>query len=234
MSTLMAIAQARQAERTAKMTVRMVRPGSENLWRQLYTSIFLQPQAIDHHIITISSALKGEGKTTVALGMATVMAGDLEKAILLVDCNFANPSLSKEVGMSEGVGLVDYLTREAALTAIIRRSVVANLSVIPAGSKPDNPSKLVRSQLMADLMQKLRAQFDIVILDVPSYLSSADTRILIAYSNGLLLVARANHSTTRQVAEVLAGVEGTAKLGIVVNDFTTTVPGFLQRYFRGS
>ncbi len=214
-----------------------VLPDWEEAWRQIYTPLLLQQGPERTRLVSVSSALDGEGKTTVAMGLAVTIADDLDTSVLLIDCNLLRPTLSEEVGLGDAHGVADWLGLDCAspgkisLDTFSQPTSVKNLWVIPAGRRVANPSKLLRSASMADFLQQIRARYDFVIMDTPSILSSSDTRLLTYCSDALLFVVRTGASTTKSVSKALGMVQGVSNRGIVMNDFQTAIPRPLQRFF---
>lgn len=205
-------------------------PDLEELWRHLYTSMLPREEISRPRLLAISSALDGEGKTTVALGMAATAARDLEKSIVLVDCNLLRPGLSESLGLAAVPGLSSFLSGDASLDAVLHSIGLPKLLVIPAGPPAASPSRLLRSSAMAKLLLQLRdPEHEVVILDTPSLLKSSDARVLLSGCDGLLLVVRAGVSSPRMVEEALAMSGGVDSRAMVINGFRRPMPEPLHR-----
>ncbi len=228
-ATAISVASPREAAAAKRETRKAMSLAWEEMWRQIYTPL-LQSEGKQPQIIAVSSALDGEGKTTVALGLALAMAKDLEKSVLLLDCNLLRPGLSEALGIKEALGLTNFLAGEISLEAATRRTRLDNLWIVPAGLPAGNASRLVRSSSMVELAQSLRAKHDIIVMDTPSMLSSSDARMLISHSDDVLFVVRVGLSTTKSLAKAISLVRGAHNRGIVVNDFRSAVPKFLRRF----
>ncbi|MBI4317969.1 MAG: CpsD/CapB family tyrosine-protein kinase [Chloroflexi bacterium] len=199
------------------------------MWRDVCTPIVLRLEATESQLLAVSSALDGEGKTTVSLGLALAMAQDSEKNVLLLDGNPFRPSLSESLEIKDAVGLVDCLTRSTSLQAIARPTSLKNLWVVPSGPRVTRLSKLIRSSAMADLLQEARSKHNIVVMDTPSLLSCSDTRVMVSYSDAMVLVVRSGMSTTTTVAEALGLVDKVNHRWLVVNDYRSAVPMPVRR-----
>ena len=99
-----------------------------------------------------TSAIAGEGKTTTCCNMAISMANELDKKIVLVDCDLRQSQVSRYLAIQQGRGLHEYLAETAGLDDIIKPTRLERLSVVTAGQPVENPSKLLTSPRMAELM----------------------------------------------------------------------------------
>jgi capsular exopolysaccharide synthesis family protein len=146
--------------------------------------------------ITITSALPGDGKTltTANLGIALAMDG---VRVALVDADLRHPMLHRLLGVQRGCGLTSVLTREATLDEALTFTPLENLSVLPAGPVPPNPTELVSTQALANLHEELLGRVDMVLMDTPPVLAAADAALTAARCDGVLLVVRAGVTDRR-------------------------------------
>jgi polysaccharide biosynthesis transport protein len=160
-------------------------------FRTLYTHL---PQADgrSHRSLVISSALTSEGRTTIAIHLAQAAAA-MGQRVLLVDAHLRRGSTQVYalLGLSEHIGLSDYLLGTASLTEAIQRlSWESNLFVMAAGAAPPDPTRLLASEKMDLLIPQLQQVFDLVIYDMPPLMGLADVKLIAAKTNGLILVSR--------------------------------------------
>ena len=145
---------------------------------------------------------------------------------LLIDCDLRRPTQHEVFGVPSRPGLTDLLTSEELLPGAGRRTSVENLSLITAGPLPPDPPELVGSARMRTLLEKLGETFDVIVLDTPPVLPVADSAILAALADGVLLVVRAGQ-TDRRAAQLavqqLQDVDARI-LGAVLNDPNEQVP----------
>jgi capsular exopolysaccharide synthesis family protein len=171
-------------------------------------------------MILITSALPGEGKTTIAINLGATLAS-LGSKVLIVDCDMRRPACHRSTGVENKPGFVQCLTGHVDLTeAILPVPGVANLSVIPCGPIPPNPAEVLSSPLTAELLSRLRSQFEYVLVDSPPLLSVADSRILATLTDAVVLVARAYetpHEIVRRARSLLWSA-GARILGVALND----------------
>lgn len=141
-------------------------------------------------VITISSCTSGEGKTTVAGNLALVLAEN-KKRILLIDCDLRRPRIHKYFNISNMCGLTDLLIGaiEFENARFVHKS---GLNILPAGKVPPNPSQLLNSNAMKNLLKVLRNIYDYIIIDTPPVGVIADGKVLGGQSDGTILVAKVN------------------------------------------
>jgi capsular exopolysaccharide synthesis family protein len=127
--------------------------------------------------VAIMSSRPGEGKTAAAISLARVAAAAGERAIL-VDCDVRQPSVGKALKAAPDVGLVDILTGKATREQAVRKDPGSGMDYIVIGTNTPNSAQLLMSDAMASLVQSLRADYDLVVLDAPPILAISDARIL--------------------------------------------------------
>ncbi|MCT1458270.1 polysaccharide biosynthesis tyrosine autokinase [Aestuariimicrobium sp. p3-SID1156] len=170
--------------------------------------------------IVVSSANPGEGKSTVASNIARLLALSGQQ-VTVVDCDLRRPTQSTIFGVDPGIGLSQVLVGDVNLEDAVVETGVSGLRLLPAGRIPPNPSELLGSQRMVDLLEELR-RTQMVIIDAPPMLAVTDASVLSAVTDGVLLVAvggRTEREHVRVCAEQL-GMVGGALLGTVLNRLT--------------
>ncbi|MEM7555664.1 MAG: polysaccharide biosynthesis tyrosine autokinase [Cyanobacteria bacterium P01_A01_bin.84] len=158
--------------------------------RVLYTNLQLLTPEDSIKSIVVSSAMSGDGKSTVAVHLADIAVA-MGQRVLLVDANLRQPRIHHLVNLNNQWGLSNLISTNLPMTEAIRISPSANqLSVITAGPIPPDPIKLISSEKMKRLMGDFRQSFDLVIYDTPSVVGLADTMLLAPNTDGVLLVTR--------------------------------------------
>ena len=196
-------------------------------FRSLRTSILLSASPVPR-VVLITSALPGEGKTTTAVNLGAALAS-LGSKVVIVDCDMRRPSCHRSVGVKNSPGFVQCLTGHVELAeAVLPAPGVPNLSVIPCGPIPPNPAEVLSSSLAAELLRKLRAEFDYVLVDSPPLLSVADSRILATMTDAAVLVTRAFETPYDLVcrARSLLYSAGARILGVALNDVDLRREGY--------
>lgn len=141
-------------------------------------------------VALLTSAKRGEGKSTVAANLAVTIAQS-GREVVVVDCDLRLPTVHKLFDLPNKRGLTNILAGEAQLDESIQYSAFPRVQVVTSGPLPPNPTELLGSQRMLDLLESLKTQFDFIILDTPALLSVADAAVLApAVDNVILVVAQ--------------------------------------------
>ncbi|PRY27925.1 polysaccharide biosynthesis tyrosine autokinase [Pseudosporangium ferrugineum] len=191
-------------------------PRSEAL-RQLRTN--LQFVDVDRPVKTlvITSAMPGEGKSSTACTLAGLFA-EAGQRVLLIDADLRRPRIADYLGLEGAVGLTTVLAGRASIADVVQ-PWSEGMWALPSGSLPPNPSELLGSQHMADLLEQFREQYDMVIVDCPPLLPVTDGAVVAARADGALLLARSHKTTSSQIqtaARALQSVDARL-LGCVFN-----------------
>jgi capsular exopolysaccharide synthesis family protein len=203
-------------------------------YRTLRTSILLSANPVPRMLL-ITSALPSEGKTTVTVNLGATLAS-LGSKVLIVDCDMRRPCCHRSTGVENKPGFVQCLTGHVELAdAILPVPGVPNLSVIPCGPIPPNPAEVLSSPLTADLLRRLRSEFEYVLLDSPPLLTVADSRILSTLTEAVVLVTRA-YSTPFDLVRRARGLlynAGARILGVTLNSVDVhKQPSYGYGYYR--
>lgn len=169
-------------------------------------------------MITVTSASNGEGKSTTAANLAVVYA-QLGKRVLLIDCDLRKPTAHHTFRLSSNVGLSTILVGRISFELALQPSDVERLTVLAAGPIPPNPAELIASEQMAALLEVIRTQYDMIILDSPPMMQVADARLLANISDGTILVIGCENSDRQLVLKAKEQLErtGARMLGLVLN-----------------
>ncbi len=177
----------------------------------------------DLRVIQVTSSVKGEGKTTTAANIAVSLALAGSRT-LLVDADLRRPCLHRILGM-EGIenGLSNTLSNGHSWESAVVPTTTPNLYLLPAGTIPPNPSELLSSKRMRALIDELRENFEMVVLDSPPVISVADAAIIASRTDGTIFVSRAGfvpRHLCQQAKHSLESVNGKI-IGCVLNDVQT-------------
>lgn len=157
-------------------------------------------------------------KSLVSANLALSFAQS-SNSVVVIDCNFRNPSINSIFDISNGYGLSDILNKNKSLEEVINK-YNKNLYVISAGSQPLNPADFLERNEMKELLNKLKENFDFIILDTPNLEKYADAKILAANADGTLVIIKSKKNNTESALkskEILSSV-GANILGFVLND----------------
>jgi capsular exopolysaccharide synthesis family protein len=158
-------------------------------YRALRTALLLS-SAEELKAVAITSAGSGEGKTATSTNLAIVMA-QLGRRILLIDGDLRKPRLHEVFRVSNRAGLVNVLAGGEDPSTSIAPSGISGLHVLPSGPIPPNPSELLASERMAELLKRARSRFDFVLIDTPPVLAVTDATVIGAITDGVILCLRA-------------------------------------------
>jgi capsular exopolysaccharide synthesis family protein len=169
-------------------------------------------------IIAVTSALQGEGKTTLSCNLAITLA-EAGWRVLLVDADLRRPRVAEYLGFEAVLGLTDVLLGDVQVGDVVQRWGDRSLLVLPSGSAPPNPSELLGSKAMADLLLVLRESADIVIIDTAPLLAVTDGVVVAVQADGALLVTQQGRTSRSQVAAAARSLHSVSVrlLGCVLN-----------------
>jgi len=186
-------------------------------YRTLRTNLQYSSFDGDYKVIVITSSNPAEGKSTVAGNLALSLSkGD--KKVILIDCDLRKPALHKRFKLSNTTGLSEIIL-EKETNVIVGQRYNENLIVITGGTIPPNPSEMLGSKYMSNLIEALRELYDYVILDTPPIQLVTDAQILSAKADGTILVVRAEEtkkSSVHNAIDLLRKVNANI-IGIVLN-----------------
>lgn len=188
--------------------------------------------------LVVTSAAPGEGKSTIALNLAMAAAASGARAVL-VEADLRRPTLARLVNGSPHGGLVAALIDDAAISDVVqtvaadRYGSQRSLDVIVAGATPPNPTELLESDRLGEVLDELSAAYEFIVIDSPPIGVVADTVPLVQRSSGLLLVVRQGVSTRVGVRELRRRLDNLQlkPLGTVVNSSDALAPNSYYAYY---
>ncbi len=194
--------------------------GATEAYKLLRTNlIFSMTDESACKIVGVTSALRGEGKSTTAINLAYVLA-ESGKRVLLVEADMRIPVLAAVLKMEEKVGLSHVLAGIGALNDAVRPSTLhKGLSVLTAGEIPPNPSELLSSKRMEQALESLSKAFEYIIIDLPPINAVSDGLAVSKLLSGMIVVVRQNYCDQSSLAEAMRRMEllEVKLLGFVLN-----------------
>jgi capsular exopolysaccharide synthesis family protein len=197
---------------------------------ELLSSLYVRTATAGTHVLAICSALTGEGRTTVSVGLAVAIAQDYpESRVLLVETDFGRPVLAEDFQVEPGPGLVDLLMGRQTIAAACRSTYLPNLDLLTAGTPTPNPGRWLRTSRMAAALRELRLSYDIVILDTPPVLTGSDALLVSNLADGAMLVVRAGVTPAALVRKTIEQLGEQKVRGVVLNGTRSSIPTWIRR-----
>lgn len=187
-------------------------------FRQLRTNLQFVDVERPAKVITITSSTAGEGKTMTAANLAVAFA-EAGRRVLLIEADLRRPRVAELLDLDRTIGLTNVLAGQIGVGQALQPWGSSGLTLLPSGSIPPNPSELLGSHQMVELVAELRDQFDMVIVDTPPLLPVTDAAVAAIHSDGAVVVVRYGKTKRPQVArafQILHGVDARI-LGAVLN-----------------
>ena len=182
-------------------------------------------------VILVSSAIRGEGKTTIVSNLGIALA-EINQKVLLIDGDMRKPRLNEVFNLPNDWGLSDLLRessslRDCPIETLVKQTEMPEVSVLTSGPSSENISNLLYSHRMLELLQRLRSEFDVILIDTPPMLDIADARILGRLADAAILVFRAGQTSrdTALAAKQRLTADGIPVLGTILNAWDSKATG---------
>ncbi len=199
------------------------KPGSTlaESFRSIRTSLKYFTPGDQPVVIAITSTVSGEGKTFVAVNLASIISL-LGRKTLLVGLDLRKPRIHKILGIENSEGMSNFLSGNSKYDEVIQKTSIENLWFASAGPIPPNPAELIERKTMTDFLEKARKQFDFIILDTPPVAVVTDAMLLARRADMTLFVVRQRYSSrnTLQLIDEIYRNKEIKNPGIIVNDIS--------------
>ncbi len=213
----------------------------QEAYKSLRTNLKFVSLNGDYKKIIITSAIPGDGKSSVAVNLAVSMA-ETGSRVLLIDCDLRKPILHKylRIPKSTSSGLTGVLAGSASLDQAIVKFSDIGIHVLTAGTIPPNPAELLGGRKMGELVAQLEQMYDIIIFDTPPVSVVTDAAVLSQFADAVILVIRQKHSTIEQAQLAKRNLEAVHAniIGVVLNDFdmraSNKESGYYYSYYYDS
>ncbi len=203
------------------------------IFRTLRTNLHFSKVNGELKMLMFTSVGPGEGKSTTASNLAVALAQSNKKVILL-DCDLRKP-VQHKIFEQQQRGLTNVLVEKVELAEVIQATEIPNLWLLASGPIPPNPSELLQSQAMQDLLEKLKTEIDFVIVDAPPVIAVTDACILAEKMDGVVLVVNAQMTRPEmalQAKELLLNSRAQI-LGVVLNQAEIATEHSYYYYYYG-
>lgn len=180
---------------------------------------FTLPEDEKCPVIGVTSSTRGEGKSTTAVNLSYVFAEKGSK-VLLIDADLRIPSIAKKMGIESSPGLADLLRGKGAQISEFQSYLLSNWFVLPSGNIPPNPSELLGSSRMENVLSKLREIFDYIIIDLPPVNIVSDAVSISSLISGMIVVIREEYTEKKELERCFRQLKlsNVNVLGCVMNE----------------
>lgn len=187
-------------------------------YRQLRSNMEFVTLGSPNRAIVVTSSVPGEGKSMISANLALALA-ETGQRVLLIDADLRRPMIATYSSLTGGAGLTSVLAGRAEFEEVVQRWGAGGLDVLAAGPIPPNPSELLSSRRMSDLLARLRGEYDVVVIDTAPLGSVADASILARQVDGALVVVDRTQARRQLLAQTVDSLHksGSTVLGIVFN-----------------
>lgn len=201
-------------------------------YRVIRTGIQFAQAGKELQTIALTSCTPNEGKSTTIANLAVVLT-QAGKSVLLIDCDMRNPTVHKNFNLSNKVGLSSCISMGTALSDAVQKTSIEGLYALTGGVLPPNPSDLLGSEQMKNVLQRAKEQYDYVLIDTPPVMPVTDALIVGRFVDGMILViasAEIKVEMARDVKNQLVNA-GANILGVVLNKVRSEHHGYGYGYY---
>ncbi|MGA6826506.1 XrtA system polysaccharide chain length determinant [Nitrospira sp. NS4] len=182
-------------------------------------------------VAVITSAVVGEGKTSTAVNLSYILAQELDKKTLLIDCDLKRPMVHAYTDAPTSPGLVDYLLGDEVLDACMHQMEDLPLWILPAGSSTKNMLELSKIKQLSQVLHVLRSRFDYIIIDAPPIFPLADVNVLSSMADRMILVIRAGRTGREVVGDAYKTLGARCPANIVLTGVdAVSTPYYMYQY----
>lgn len=181
---------------------------------------FTLPEEEGCAIVGITSAMRGEGKSTTAVNLSYVLA-ESGKKVLLIDGDLRLPSVAKKMKLPNSLGLTDLLKgSETVQMSSFKSELLSNWYILPSGDLPPNPSELLGSKRMENLLKHFSKSFDYIIFDLPPVNIVSDALTISKFISGMIVVIREDYTEKKELETCFRQLKlsDVKVLGCVINE----------------
>lgn len=201
-------------------------------YRVIRTSIQFAQAGKELKTLAVTSCMPNEGKSITVANLAVVLT-QAGKSVLLLDCDMRNPTVHKNFNLSNKVGLSSCISMGTALSDAVQKTSIEGLYALTGGVIPPNPSELLGSEQMKNVLQRAKEQYDYVLIDTPPVMPVTDALIVSRFVDGMILViasAEVKVEMARDVKKQLVNA-GANILGVVLNKVRSEHHGYGYGYY---
>jgi polysaccharide chain length determinant protein (PEP-CTERM system associated) len=184
-------------------------------------------------VIAVTSAVKGEGKTTTVVNLGYTLARDLGKRTLLIDCDFKCPALDRYAETASPWGLADCLTSDILVEQCLTSFKEVPCWIMPVGNCELHMNELLKTERLANIFAQLRERFEYILINTPPILPLADMNVLVGHADSLLLVVRAGSTPQQFVKRAMHTLKATIPIHVILNGVgNQSLPYYMYPYYQ--
>ena len=201
-------------------------------YRVIRTSVQFAQAGKELKTIAITSCTPNEGKSMTVANLAIVLT-QAGKSVLIMDCDMRNPTVHKNFNLSNKVGLSSCISMGTAVADAVQATAIEGLDALTAGVIPPNPSELLGSERMKNILQRAKEEYDYVLIDTPPVLPVTDSLVLGRMVDGLILVIDSGEIKVEMARDVKNQLvhAGANILGVVLNKVRSEHHGYGYGYY---
>lgn len=204
---------------TWSILIDTISPVSES-YRRLHNNIIYADPDQKIQTIAITSPKKSEGKSTVSINLAVALA-EAGKSVLLLDLDFRRPNLHRLTGEERERGMIEYFYDDMTLEEVIKSTAAPGVDLITSGRRIQNPSAVVQSEKMKNLLEILKTRYDHIVMDTAPYGVVTDGAVMMKRADGIVLISKFNDTRLNEMihtVENLNHIQGRI-LGAVITNY---------------
>lgn len=200
--------------------------------RTLRTTLSFLIKTDGTHVLLITSAQPLEGKTMTSINLAVTSALSGQR-VVLIEADLRKPRIYEVLKMAPELGISAVINGNAKIKDVLLDTEVDNLKLMPCGKIPDNPAELFTSEKFPQMLEELKQNFDVIIIDSPPVTVVTDALIIAQHVHGVIVVARANKTPLPHLIRTRELLEGVSApiLGTVLNDISSHANGYYGGYY---
>ena len=201
-------------------------------YRVIRTSIQFAQAGKELKTLAVTSCMPNDGKSTTIANLAVVLT-QAGKSVLLIDCDMRNPTVHKNFNLSNKVGLSSCISMGTALSDAVQKTSIEGLYALTGGVIPPNPSELLGSEQMKNVLQRAKEQYDYVLIDTPPVMPVTDALIVSRFVDGMILVIASAEVKVEMARDVKKQLQhaGANILGVVLNKVRSEHRGYGYGYY---
>ncbi|MDH4222497.1 MAG: CpsD/CapB family tyrosine-protein kinase [candidate division Zixibacteria bacterium] len=204
-------------------------------FRRIYSNLKYYNSGVDIKSILITSSSLGEGKSTLASLLATVVSHRHNKKIVLMDCDLRRPNIHRLFGLDQRSGLSELLQGKINLSDCLKKSPLENLKIITSGEKVDNSTELLETSYFKEVLTEVRHCSDLLIADCAPVIPVSDPMIIGPLMDGVILVIKAGFiqkEIVKRATEILNNAQ-VRLLGVIMNNMKEVLPYYYSYKYYG-